>query len=1348
MLETNHSPRVFRGVRFTLFGFDPLTESKIRFKLVNGGGIDAGKNTGNCTHVIVHNLVYDDPVCVAARDDGKTLVTALWVEHSADIGMAVDVTSVMYRPLKDLNGIPGAKDLFVCLTGYIHQDREDIMTMVGLMGAGFSKPLVANKVTHLVCYKFEGEKYELAKRMGTIKLVNHRWLEDCLKDWVLLPEDKYNKSGFELEIMVEEAKDSEDEAEDSKLGQLGGRNISKSPPGSKFGTAVTHGLSKTLREEASNAIPDSTGPQVLPNVNNVEDPSTITRNKNNSDQDADLNNVSDLKAHGFQDIGITGNTSSSAQQPNLRDDTLETEKLSRTRSTSTNADGLAHSDEKLGAASYSRKNQKGFTFSRVSDEYEGREGNNLETPSTKVEKACEGIKSACVEGSGKESAVIQEGNGNNLLPRKRTNEAAASTKLKSRKITGNAKLSIERTPLKNGKSQGLKVPSVVDEPPISDGFLSVDKDGINNSNTCLLAKSAASASNSVAINKPISGNAELAQCNNAYLSSAQKAVQSLSKSKTSGDPDITGFGMGQGDNKAEEHNITTNLDFSSPGKKSKSEGFAGLDDWDLSNEENDKLVRKSPCKKSTVKRTLGSRPRKGVTAKLKSSVCLNKTMHQDEGGSSSSGSKEIATSGAKKRQASPPILDVNKLMEQKVVSEYAEDDGGRTDILDDETEAPDDKCESELGMAPEEELVNLSKKLDTSTEEKLEAVEPDKKCEVMPPKKFTNETEKQKSPSLLDPTSKLRVKHQAIKRPASKTKKPTAANKIAKTVEAVSGEMIPNETRDEAEIKILPHLEEKLEAVEPDTKCEEAASPKKFTNETEKQKPPSLLDPTSKLKVKHQAIKRPASKTKKPTAAKKIAETVEVVSGEMIPNETRDGAEIKIPREMSVPSDIKCPASKTKKTTAAKKIAKSVEAVSGEMIPNDTKDETKIKILKEMSVPSDISENSNAPRNKPENFVEEEKENRPNAAEHDLVEERSVGNRTIKSSVKPADIKSKKMKHSPSISEFNARVKTEATCFILSGHRLQRKEFQQVIKCLKGRVCRDSHKWSYQATHFIVPDPIRRTEKFFAATASGRWILKTDYLTASSQAGKFLPEEPYEWHKNHLTEDSGAINMEAPRKWRLLKERTGHGAFYGMRVVVYGDYFAPPLDTLKRAVKAGDGTILATSPPYTRFLNSGVDYAIVSPGIPDVDLWVQEFLKHEIPCVAADYLVEYVCKPGVSLKKHVLYDTEAWADRSFEKLQIKAEEIIEDVIPPKDCNDDDVACQVCGSRERGNVMLICGDESGSVGCGVGTHIDCCNPPLTAVPEEDWFCPECSSAKKYSKNPKKKKKGALSSSKTK
>ena len=186
-------------------------------------------------------------------------------------------------------------------------------------------------------------------------------------------------------------------------------------------------------------------------------------------------------------------------------------------------------------------------------------------------------------------------------------------------------------------------------------------------------------------------------------------------------------------------------------------------------------------------------------------------------------------------------------------------------------------------------------------------------------------------------------------------------------------------------------------------------------------------------------------------------------------------------------------------------------------------------------------------------------------------------------------------------------------------------------------------------------------------------------------------------------------------------------------------------------MKAGDGTVLATSPPYTRFLKSGVDFAVVSPGMPRVDLWVQEFLKHEIPCVVADYLVEYVCKPGYSLERHVLYNTHEWAEKSFSNLTSRAEEIVEDLTtpwPPDECGSNDVTCQVCGSRERGEVMLICGDESGSVGCGIGTHIDCCDPPLEDVPEEDWFCPKCSRRSRISTTPKKKMKKGTSQSKSK
>jgi topoisomerase (DNA) II binding protein 1 len=61
----------------------------------------------------------------------------------------------------------------------------------------------------------------------------------------------------------------------------------------------------------------------------------------------------------------------------------------------------------------------------------------------------------------------------------------------------------------------------------------------------------------------------------------------------------------------------------------------------------------------------------------------------------------------------------------------------------------------------------------------------------------------------------------------------------------------------------------------------------------------------------------------------------------------------------------------------------------------------------------------------------------------------------------------------------------EPTWFILSGHRLLRKDYMSILRRLKGRICRSSHHWSFQATHFIAPE-LCRTEKFFAAAASGR----------------------------------------------------------------------------------------------------------------------------------------------------------------------------------------------------------------------------------------------------------------------
>ncbi|KAI3836711.1 hypothetical protein MKW92_024268 [Papaver armeniacum] len=169
----------FNGVRFILVGFNPSEENEVEIKLISGGGVNVVQYGSNCTHVIVDKIVYDDDRCVAARKDGKSVVNSAWVDHSFHAGMPVNSSLILYRPVKDLNGIAAANSFVVCLTGYQTQALENIMRMVRMMGAKFSKSLVGNTVTHLICYRFEGDKYKLAKQINRIKLVNHRWLQDC-----------------------------------------------------------------------------------------------------------------------------------------------------------------------------------------------------------------------------------------------------------------------------------------------------------------------------------------------------------------------------------------------------------------------------------------------------------------------------------------------------------------------------------------------------------------------------------------------------------------------------------------------------------------------------------------------------------------------------------------------------------------------------------------------------------------------------------------------------------------------------------------------------------------------------------------------------------------------------------------------------------------------------------------------------------------------------------------------------------------------------------------------------------------------------------------------------------------
>ncbi|XP_071686929.1 BRCT domain-containing protein At4g02110-like [Rutidosis leptorrhynchoides] len=1253
----------FIGVRFVLFGFDPIHKSQVSRKLVDNGGVDAGQYGPNCTHVIVDKLTYDDRVCVMARRDGKKLVSSLWVEHSFDVGAPVKTMEIMYKPVKDLNGIPGAKSLVICLTGYQGVDREDIMMMVSLMGAQFSKPLIANKITHLICYKFEGEKYLLAKKINTIKLVNHKWLEDCLKAWEVVFEDDYSKSGYELEL--------EAEAQDSEEKQEGVNGVD-------YAEDTVQVTTKT------NPVPFSNSHEIRSNTKSVIgvtcEPSNSYEGITKSSAAVNRNiHASAVNKSPLNETKKVVNSSCDKDEP------IRT--TPPTMHTTTSNNSSANRLNKLNFVD--AFNASSSLVEKINEEQKC--SSSRKRKSSHLQSAFEVLKN----GPPVEAATSP----GKLLP---SNVTACNTSSSRGK---NVNLPISKTPTsKIVRGEGLvAVQRSLKEYAKTSLVTNIDNRDLGMENNVMLGLEKSSSAAGTDLSK-----------SSTDVGSNLKPVRRKSYGKKISAPN-------QNFDKTETVNQKGYIHMKR--SEPRIDATTSMADIVGPTDNEDRFTYKKYEKPTRVAKS-------GLEKEMEVNDGLQVENMFGNKHSDLKNTVDIVMEGNAEGDAHDVDQNIDKVYEIKhcgnlntFKSKVSVDKSVDTHILvSDEASSGKKK-----GMKRTSLSVNRAT-AKTATKKKELAIErPEIRVDATPnrvgkTKKHVNDGEPEDTDDIV--MEERTEQDQAVADQEN--------NIVDEMIECRNVIPVTNKVPIEVIDVFENHASNKTSRGKKTGKKGTAVSVKGVTDKTTAKKKEVAMNNVNDLensmamKGSDDACNDPEQKNKEVDSEKKGTK-----KSKHLPSKPKKDATLSV-KEVTV---------KTKKNSShdTNEKAEVREEVAAKTTKNDNRIENSLEVITVSGVCSDLVQkddienvvntkatktNKRLSKTKTNNVVtngnptssgcslEAQKEN------IDIPVDRSTGNKQVIEKI------------TPKAGKLNSdRVKVEPMWFILAGNKLQRREFQQIIRRLKGRVCKVSHQWSYQATHFIVPDPIRRTEKFFAAAASGRWIMKTDYLSASNQAGKFLPEEAYEWHKNCLSED-GQINLEAPRKWRLLKEKTGHGAFYGMRIVIYGECIAPPLDTLKRVVKAGEGTILATSPPYTRFLNTGIDFAIVSPGMPHVDVWVQEFLRHEIPCVSADYLVEYVCKSGYSLDKHIQYNTNAWAERSFKNLQNR---LNEEATEPRSPDSDDVECEVCGSRDRGEEMLICGDESGSIGCGVGTHFDCCDPPLDNIPEEDWFCPKCiKTTKKSSK----------------
>ncbi|XP_050401967.1 SMC5-SMC6 complex localization factor protein 1 [Patella vulgata] len=197
--------------------------------------------------------------------------------------------------------------------------------------------------------------------------------------------------------------------------------------------------------------------------------------------------------------------------------------------------------------------------------------------------------------------------------------------------------------------------------------------------------------------------------------------------------------------------------------------------------------------------------------------------------------------------------------------------------------------------------------------------------------------------------------------------------------------------------------------------------------------------------------------------------------------------------------------------------------------------------------------------------------------------------------------------------------------FLLSGFSNEkRQDLAKKIRALGG-VYFDIEFFKSNSTH-IICGKLSRSEKFLGACATGKWILKANYIEDSYLKKQWLQEELFEW----TTEDGSSPELKelasAPRRWRESYIINNEKSFDGFKaaLLVEGN---KRKTVYKRLLSCGGASVFNLQLPVTKpeKISNVLQYifadrVLAAKHIPD------SILDYGIMCLSPEYIGDFLIK--------------------------------------------------------------------------------------------------------------------------